>query len=226
VNRLSRKVDLHDKEINSYYKKLSQYLESLVKVQQARVKTQLVFDMLFELSTNTLLAQAWSKSGKLTDGFKKHNKKKKALFENSKSLQSVDGDDDIKNNIIKAVEIIGLLEREEREVSGLIDYANNQITQGNLRIDKEKESIYVGVNAFFVGEYASALDRLLNADVSEPKWLYYKNLFISAAYFYLDETLDKNKAIEYKLKARKLRLTQNLNDVYFSPKFVSFYNKK
>jgi hypothetical protein len=224
IRRLSNKADLHAKAMNDYQQKLSQYITALNKIQNKASRTQAKVDSLFALRNNEILADDWSKSGSLTQGFKKQNSRKKMLAEEAKALFVVNKESDLKNNVSKAVTIISQLERVDREVNTLLGQAKSKIKQGNLRLEKEKRLVYAGVDAFFLGQYTVALDLLLNAEISESKGLYYKYLFISAAYFYIDD-VSREKANEYKLLAKKTDTKVELNEIYFSPKFIAFYRQ-
>ena len=56
--------------MNDYQQKLSQYITALNKIQNKASSTQAIVDSLFALRNNEILADDWSKSGSLTQGFK------------------------------------------------------------------------------------------------------------------------------------------------------------
>lgn len=222
----TKQFNTQTQQCKLYIDQLKGYSDAISKLRTNLNAIDTNTKLLVELQSEPSLQEDWKSNGKLGRHFGQLRQQRKFYNDQSKSVFEVSNLSSMKENTQKANDIFKQSVKFEKEVSSLVNYANQKIARIDQRLQQEKKQVYAGVDAFFSGDYKNAAVMLLAADINEPRGQYYKNLFIAAAYFYdpiISEEVAQEKARPYIVKAKKTNIQEDFNQKAFSPKFIAFY---
>ena len=228
IVRLNKRLTTQIQRADQNAKDFSAYRNSIRSLRNAFQKADQSLDELTAMKTNRVLADDWKNTGKLSQSLLKLTQQKQDLVSQSKSLTSIKTQEELSSAIVTGKVITRKTTEISQQLNRLLSDAKNKVSLASSNLEKEKQVIYRGANAFFSGSYGKAIMILTRAEMSHNRSRYFQNLFIAAAYFNdpeLADSIAEEKAKPYIVKAKSIQSKEDFDEGYFSPKFVKFFRE-
>lgn len=225
AERLVLDLELQIKQLKELIKQLNVYVSSIENIRNRLNTSDKTLSKISYLKKRKAMLNEQQSDKSFEQDINSIKFLRKELLKESKQFSNLRTARSLDLKLDELPPLLQKLKRLEVKVDSLYKYSTRIIANTEEQIRKEKVRIYRGVDLFFSGKYQKVIDLLAEADFQDKDSLYYKNIFIAAAYFSNpreSESEAKVKAAPYVVTANKLKSSDVLSSQMFSPKFLAF----